>query len=151
MPLTPHKMMMALRAAGVVAGLCATAALAGPFHYADLGLPFPDIVAHGLLFYGLSMLMFSSLPRSRTADLAVALLVVGIISELVQALVGREMSLADFAGDAVGVTLAFLPAYLAQFRALVREHPHATFAELRRMDRRRDRAQQPSPADLTRT
>lgn len=150
MPLTPHRLMMMLRAAGVAAGLCAAVALAGPFHYADLGLPFPDFIAHGLLFYGLGALMLSALPRSRTADLTRALLSVGVASELVQALVGREMSLGDFAGDAAGVTLAVLPTYLAQFRALVRDHPHVTFAELRRMDRRRGRARQAAPLDLAR-
>ena len=66
---TPHQLMIAVRAAGIAAGLAALIELGGPFHYADLGLPFPDTVAHGLLFYGLAVLMLGALPRSRTSDI----------------------------------------------------------------------------------
>lgn len=148
MPLTPHRLMVALRWAGLAAGLCAAIALAGPFRYADLGLPFPDTVAHGLLFYGLGVLMLSALPRSRTADLALALLGVAAASEVAQSLVGREMSFHDVAGDAAGIVLAVGPTYLARFRTLVRTHPHATFAELRRMDRRQSGARSPARLNL---
>lgn len=140
MPLTPYRLMMALRWAGVLAGLAAAVVIAGPFRYADLGLPFPDIVAHALLFYGLGVLMLGALPNSRTADLALALLLIGCVSEVVQAMVGREMSLLDLGGDAAGILLAAGPTYLARFRAVVRTHPHVTFAELRRMDRREGRS-----------
>ena len=136
MTLTPHKLMTALRGAAIAGGLAALAALTGPFHYKDLGLPFPDTVAHALLFYGLSVLMFGALPRSRMADLIWALLALGAGSEAAQALVGREMSLHDFAGDSAGVAAAFLPTLVAQLRALMRTHPHASLADLRAMDRR---------------
>lgn len=140
MPLTPHRLMTAIRAAGIVGGLVALVALTGPFRYEDLHLPFPDTVAHALLFYGLGALMLGALPRSRTLDLAWALAALGISSEVAQALVGREMSLHDFAGDMAGVALLLGPTWLAQFRRLVRTHPHATFAEIRRMDRREPRS-----------
>ena len=142
MPVTPHKLMIALRGAGVLGGLAALIALTGPFRYDQLGLPFPDTVAHGLLFYGLGVLMLGALPRSRTSDLVWTLVGLGVASEVAQSLVGREMSLHDFAGDLAGAALVFLPVYLGRFRGLVRAHPHATFAELARMDRRRDSAQE---------
>ena len=136
MTLTPHKLMIALRGGGIAAGLAALIALTGPFHYKDLGLPFPDTVAHGLLFYGLSVLMFGALPRSRMWDLAWALLALGAASEIAQAVVGRQMSLNDFLGDAVGVGAAFLPTLMGQLRTLVRSQPHTSFTELRAKDRR---------------
>ena len=139
MTLTPHKLMIALRGAGAGAGLAALVALTGPFHYNDLGLPFPDTVAHALLFYGLSVLMFGALPRSRMWDLIWALLALGAASEVAQAMVGREMSLHDFLGDACGVAGAFLPTLMGQLRVLVRAQPHTHFADLRAQDRRATR------------
>jgi VanZ family protein len=150
MPLTPHRLMTAVRAAGLLGGLLALVALTGPFRYDDLHLPFPDTVAHGLLFYGLGALMMGALPRSRTSDLAWALAGLGVASEMAQALVGREMSLHDFAGDMAGVALLIGPTWLAQFRTLVRAHPHATFGEIRRMDRRQGRARTAPRLDLAR-
>jgi hypothetical protein len=139
MDLTPHKLMQLLRAAAIGAGLAATFALTGPIHYEDLGLPFPDTVAHAALFYGLSVLMLSALPRSRAGDLAAALVAIGGISEVVQGIVGRDMDWRDWLADSVGVAAAFTPVVAGQFRALVRRWPHTTFAELKRRDRRRPR------------
>jgi len=136
MSLTPHRLLTALRFAGLLGGLAALIALTGPFTYSQLGLPFPDTVAHALLFYGLGALMLGALPRSRTPDLAAVLVALGIASEVAQALVGREISLHDFAGNLAGAALVFLPVYAGRFRELVRTHPHITFAELSRMDRR---------------
>ena len=133
---TPHQLMIAVRAAGIAAGLAALIALGGPFHYADLGLPFPDTVAHGLLFYGLAVLMLGALPRSRTSDIGWTLVGLAVATEIGQALVGREMSLHDAAGDVMGAALALAPTYMAQFRALVRSDPHARFADLRKTDHR---------------
>ena len=151
MRLTPHRLMIAMRAAGGIIGGAALAALTGPFRYDQLGLPFPDTVAHGLLFYGLGVLMLGSLPRSRTLDLAWALVGLGIASEMAQALVGREMSLYDFAGDLAGAALVFLPVYLGRFRDMVRTHPHVTFADLRGGDRRQAGARNPAPLDIARS
>ncbi len=148
MSLTPHRVLIVLRGAAVLGGLAALIALAGPFKYSQLGLPFPDTVAHALLFYGLGVLMLSALPRSRTADLAAALVGLGVASEVAQSLVGREASLHDFAGDLIGVSLVILPVYLNRFRDLVRTYPHATFADLRRMDRRQRAATSPAPLDI---
>lgn len=150
MSLTPHRLMTVIRVAGILAGLAALVALTGPFRYADLHLPFPDTVAHALLFYGLGALMLGALPRSRTSDLAWALAALGASSELAQSLVGREMSLHDFAGDMAGVALLVGPTWLAQFRAVLRAHPHATFEEIRRMDRRQGRARTAPRLDLAR-
>lgn len=139
MRLTPHKLMMLLRAGAVIAGAPAAIALTGPFRYGDLNLPFPDTVAHALLFYALTLVASGALPRSRASDVALAFLGLAVASELAQSVVGREMSLHDLFGDALGVTAAYLPVAMGRLRELARTHPHATFAELRRMDRRQAR------------
>lgn len=137
MRFTPHKLMQALRVVGVFAGLAAAAALSGPFRYGDLGLPFPDTVAHALLFYSLTLLLLASMPRSRAAEVALAAVALGAASEVAQSLVGREMSLHDFAGDSIGVLVAYAPVAITRLRELARTHPHQTFAEIRAQDRRR--------------
>ena len=68
MRITPHKVMQGLRFGGIAAGVSAVIALAGPFKYEDLGLPFPDTVAHAVLFYGVTLAMLTSLPEAGTAD-----------------------------------------------------------------------------------
>jgi VanZ family protein len=129
--------MQALRVTGIVAGLAAVAALSGPFRYGDLRLPFPDTVAHALLFYGLTLLLLASMPRSRAAELALGAVALGAASEVAQSLVGREMSLHDVVGDSLGVLAAYAPVAITRLRELVRTHPHQTFAEIRAQDRRR--------------
>lgn len=141
MRLTPHKLMMLLRAGAVFAGVCAVIALSGPFRYSDLNLPFPDTVAHGMLFYGLTLVATGALPRSRAFDVALAFVGLGAASEFAQSLVGREMSFHDVFGDIAGVAAAYAPVAIGRLRELVRTHPHASFAELRRMDRRQRRGQ----------
>lgn len=143
MRLTPHKLMRAFRFAGVLAAAAAVVALTGPFRYRDLGLPFPDTVAHALLFYGLTLATTAALPRSRAAEIALAMVGIGACSELAQSLVGREMSLHDLAGDSAGVFAAYAPVAIGRLRELTRTHPHMTFAELRRIDRRHARASRP--------
>lgn len=126
MPVTPHRLMIVLRGAGVLGGLAALIALTGPFRYDQLGLPFPDTVAHALLFYGLGSLMLGALARSRTSDLVWTLVGLGGASEIAQSLVGRETSLHDLVGDLAGTALVFLPVYLGRFRAwseLIRTSP----------------------------
>jgi hypothetical protein len=139
MALTPHKLMTAFRRAGAVGAMAAAFALTGPFHYSDLGLPFPDTVAHGLLFYALTLALMVALPRSRAEDLALAMLAIGAASEVAQIPFGREASIHDFLGDAAGVVAAYAPVAAGRLRVLVRTHPHVSFAELRRGDRRRRR------------
>jgi hypothetical protein len=134
---TPHELTKWLRRAGAAGALAAAFALTGPFHYSDLGLPFPDTIAHGFLFYALTLALFAASPRSRATDLALAMVAVGAASELAQAVVGREMSLHDLAGDSAGVLAAFAPVAVGRLRGLVRSHPHVSFAELRARDRRR--------------
>ena len=138
--LTPSGAIRGVRVLAVAAAVVATIALTGPFKYSDLHLPFPDTVAHGMLFYGLCLVMLGALPRSRTFDLALALVAIGAASEVVQSFVGREMSLHDLVGDSCGVAAAVAPTIVQQFRGLVRSHPDVSFAELRRRDRRQGRA-----------
>ncbi|HEX7887417.1 MAG TPA: hypothetical protein VF474_15690 [Phenylobacterium sp.] len=136
MRLTPHKLTTLLRAGAVLAGLAAVVALSGPFQYSDLNLPFSDTVAHALLFYGLTLAATGALPRSRALDIAIAFIGLGAASEFAQSMVGREMSFHDFFGDLAGVAAAHAPVAIERLRGLARTHPHATFADLRRMDRR---------------
>ncbi len=131
--------MTALRRGGVLAAVAAAVALAGPFRYADLNLPFPDTVAHAILAYTLTVLALAAFPRSRSADVVRYALGVAIASEMAQALVGREMSLPDVIADAAGVAAAYAPVAIGRLRELTRTHPHLTFAELRRIDPRRAR------------
>lgn len=145
MRLTPHRLMQALRLAAAVLALATPIALAGPFKYRDLGLPFPDTVAHALLFYALTLGAFAALPRSRAQEVALAMIGVGLLSELVQGLVGREMSIHDVVGDTVGALLAYAPIAITRLRELARTHPHETFADIRRNDRRRG-PRRPAPA-----
>lgn len=140
MPLTPHKLMTMLRAGAVIAGVCAVAALSWPMRYEDLHLPFPDTVAHAMLFYALTLVATAALPRSRAFDVALAFVGLGAASELAQSLIGREMSFHDLFGDLAGIGAAYAPVAVARLRELARTHPDHTFAELRRMDRRRGRA-----------
>lgn len=137
MRLTPNRLMQALRVGGIGAGVAAVGALAGPFRYEDLGLPFPDTVAHAILFYGVTLAMLTSLPRSRASEVALGAVALGAASEVAQFLVGREMSLHDLAGDTFGVLAAYAPVAVTRLRELARTHPHQTFAEIRAQDRRR--------------
>ena len=139
MRLTPHTLIRMLRAGAIVAGLAAVAALSGPFKYEDLNLPFPDTVAHGMLFYGLTLAVTGALPRSRAFEIALAFVGLGALSEFGQSLIGREMSFHDFFGDLAGVAAAYAPVAIERLRHLDRTQPHTTFAELRRTDRRRAR------------
>ena len=143
MRLTPHLVMTAIRRGGLLAAVAAVAALTGPFHYADLHLPFPDTVAHAMLAYGLTVLAFGAFPSSRSADVTRIAFGLAIASEMVQALVGREMSLHDVAGDSVGIAAAYAPVAISRLRELTRTHPHLTFAELARIDPRRARRRSP--------
>jgi VanZ family protein len=140
MRLTPHTLMQGLRVGGIAAGVAAVVALAGPFRYEDLGLPFPDTVAHAILFYGVTLAMLTSLPRARANEVAMITLALGAMSEVVQALFGRQMSFQDFGGDAIGVTVAYAPVVITRLRELARTHPDHTFAEIRALDRRASRA-----------
>ena len=147
MRLTPFLLMRAFRAAAVLAVICGVIALAGPFRYADLNLPFPDTVAHAVLFYGLTLAAVGGLPRSRANEVALGMLGAALLSEAAQQMLGRQMSLQDVAGDAAGVAAAYAPIALTRLRELARTHPHTTFAELRRIDpRRAGRARRPAAA-----
>lgn len=149
MRLTPHRVMQALRVGGVTAGVAAVVALAGPFKYEDLGLPFPDTVAHATLFYGVTLAMLSALPRARANEVAMIAIMLGGMSEVVQQVFGRQMSFHDFAGDTVGVAAAYAPVAITRLRELARLHPHLSFAEIRAQDRRTSRAVGRRPAPET--
>lgn len=137
MRLTPRTVMKTLHAGGLCALVAAGVALTGPFHYDDLGLPFPDTVAHAILFYGVTLALLTALPRSRAAEVALGAVAVGAMSEVVQSLVGREMSLHDLAGDSIGVAFAYTPIAITRLRELIRTYPDLSFAEIHARDPRR--------------
>ena len=87
-----------------------------------------------MLGYALTLLAFGALPRWRAADIVRIGLAFSVGSEMVQALVGREMSLHDTLGDWTGVACAYAPVAMGRLRQLARTHPDLTFAELRRLD-----------------
>lgn len=147
MRLTPNRLMQALRVGGICAGVAAIGALAGPFKYEDLGLPFPDTVAHAVLFYGVTLAMLAALPRSRASEVAMVALLLGAMSEFAQGLLGRQMSLLDFGGDSLGVAVAYAPVAITRLRELARTYPDKTFGEIRALDRRTSRniGRQPLP------
>ena len=140
MALTPHVFLWALRIGAIFAAALTTLLLLGPFSYASFGLPFEDFVAHGILFYGLTLLALLALPQVRQADLIAAALALAGASELAQALTGREMSWADLGGDAMGVMFAAGPLYAARFRAVVQRDRHTSLASLQKRNRRGARA-----------
>jgi VanZ family protein len=139
MALTPHKTMIALRRGAILGALAAGVALVGPFRYSDLGLPFPDTIAHAILFYGLTVGAMAALPRSRATDIALTMTALAAGSELAQMTVGREASVHDTLGDLLGVAVAYVPVAVGRLRELTRLHPHTSFAEIRRNDPRRRR------------
>lgn len=150
MRLTPHRVMQTLRVGAIFAGVAAVIALAGPFKYEDLGLPFPDTVAHAVLFYGVTLAMLSALPKARANEVAMIAVLLGGMSEVIQSVCGRSMSFHDFAGDSVGVAAAYAPIAITRLRELARLHPHLSFAEIRAQDRRQGRAIGRQPASAQR-
>lgn len=121
--LTPHRIILVLRA---VTGLSVCAVLIltlGPFQGLEARIGLSDKAAHALAFYILTLLLFSIAPRRRRTDLALAALALGILIELSQGLTGRSLSILDFLADALGVAAATAPAWIERFRHSARRRP----------------------------
>lgn len=124
----------------------------GPFQGLEHVFGLTDKPAHAIAAFAVTQILFAVAPRRRRTDLAVVMLVFGVLTELAQGLTGRSMFLADFSADALGIGIALLPGMIEQLRRLVRTSPDATFASLAWADRRRggSRRSRTSAPQLTR-
>lgn len=77
-----------------------------------------DKIAHGMAFYGLSLLGALCLPRIKLGVLAALMVTYGALIEVVQGLpmVGRDASGGDLIADALGMIMALMPIVVARFR-----------------------------------
>lgn len=137
--ITPHNVVLLARASGVVCLLTLTILMLGPFQGLEKSFGLNDTAAHVIAFYGLTIITFVIAPKRRRTDLAIMLLSFGVAIELAQAATGRSASLVDLLADAAGVTAALVPGLVERLRRDVRLHPFISYAEIRRMDRRRKR------------
>lgn len=113
-PLNSDKTILIARMATVFAGAIGTVLLLGPFNASDGW----DKLAHGAMFYGLTLLALASLPSNRKEDIALAVVAIAGASEVAQHFAGRDMSLFDWLADTAGVCLATAPVYVARMRHL---------------------------------
>jgi VanZ family protein len=114
---TPSKIVLLVRFLTVFAGVIATVLLLGPFH----APPGWDKLAHGTMFYGLTLLALVCLPWNRKGEIVVALIAIGGASEIAQHFTGRDMSLFDWLADAAGVIVAAAPVYVARLRQIAQQ------------------------------
>lgn len=147
--ITPYKVVLLTRALGVVCLITLSVLMLGPFQGLERYFGLNDTAAHAIAFYGLTIITFVIAPKRRRTDLAIMLLSFGVAVELAQAATGRSASVIDLLADTAGVTAALLPGIIERLRRDVRLYPMMSYAEIRRMDRRRKRrtpAQQPAGA-----
>lgn len=113
-PLNSDKTILIARIAMVFAGAIGTVLLLGSFNVPDGW----DKLAHGAMFYGLTLLALAALPSNRKEDIALAVVAIAAASEVAQYFAGRDMSLADWLVDTVGVFVATAPVYVGRMRHL---------------------------------
>lgn len=135
--LTPHRTLQMSRAAAVVAVGGVLFLALGPFSGLEERFASTVRLAQAAAFYGLTLLAFAVAPRTRRTDLAVWVLALGVLIELVQAVLGRGLSVTDMLVYAAGVVAATAPAMVERFREAVRRRPYLAFAAVRERDRRR--------------
>lgn len=93
----------------------------GPFQGLEGELGLTDKAAHGTAFYLLTVGMFACFPRNRRTDLGLIVIAIGAGTEVIQAMVGRDGNLPDFAADSVGILAAMLPATVERMRISMRQ------------------------------
>lgn len=147
--MTPNRLVLILRLAAVVSGLCLTALLLGPFQGLEQTLGLSDKEVHAIAFFAVTVGLFVIAPRRRRTDLALAALAFGVIIELVQGLTGRSASLSDLMADSVGILAAVLPGMAERLRHHIRTHPNLDFGSIRMLDQRQRASR--SPAKLSGT
>lgn len=134
--LTPNRLLGILRPAAAVCGLGLAVLMLGPFHGAERLFGLTDGPAHAIAFFWIATGLFAIAPGWRRGDIALAALLIAVMSETLQALTGRSLSLFELAADAVGIVVAMIPGWVERLRYLARACPDATFAEIRAADRR---------------
>lgn len=137
--LTPRRLVLTLRLCAVVCGVGMAVLMLGPFQGLEHVFGLGDKPAHAIAFFCVSTGLFAIIPGWRRSDIALGVLGVAILSEGLQGLTGRSMSLTDLMADATGVLIALIPGWVERLRRLVRILPDASFAEIRAADRRKGR------------
>ena len=134
--LTPNRLLGILRPAAAVCGLGLAVLMLGPFHGAERLFGLTDGPAHAIAFFWIATGLFAIAPGWRRGDIALAALLIAVMSETLQALTGRSLSLLELGADAVGIVVALIPGWVERLRYLARACPDATFADIRAADRR---------------
>lgn len=134
--LTPSRVLAILRPAAAVCGLGLAVLMLGPFHGVERLFGLTDGPAHAIAFFWIATGLFAIAPGWRRGDIALAALLIAVMSETLQALTGRSLSLLQLAADIAGIVVAMIPGWVERLRHLARVSPEATFAEIRAADRR---------------
>lgn len=139
LPITPRRLVLILRVCAVACGLGLAVLMLGPFQGLEHAFGLGDKPAHAIAFFCVSTGLFAIIPDWRRGDIALGVLGVAVLSEVLQALTGRSMSVTDLMADATGVLVALVPGWIERLRLLARTYPDAGFAEIRAADRRQSR------------
>lgn len=136
---TPRHVLILARILFVIGATGVVVLMLGPYQGLELRFGMTDKPAHAIAAFFATQALFAIAPRWRRLDLALAVLLGGALMEMAQGLTGRSMSMTDFAADALGVGVALMPGLIEQLRYHVRRSPNVSFADLRRVDRRKPR------------
>jgi VanZ family protein len=134
--LTPLRLQRAIQTAFALCVVAAAVLMLGPFQGAEGAFGLSDTEAHAIAFYGLTVGLFLSVPRTRRTDLALVAFGFGALIEIVQSQVGRSMSLSDLAADSVGIAAALAPGMIERLRHQVRANPYLSFRQIAQRERR---------------
>jgi hypothetical protein len=134
--LTPNRLLRLMRPVAAVCGVGLAAAMLGPFHGLERVFGLGDGPAHAIVFFWVATGLFAIAPNWRRGDLALLALVIAVLSETLQVVTGRSLSLFELAADALGIVVALVPGWIERLRSLARAHPDTPFAEIRAVDRR---------------
>ena len=109
----------------------------GPFQGLELVFGLGDKPAHAIAFFCITMGLFAVAPNWRRGDIALGVVFVGVVSEVLQAMTGRSMSMTDLMADGAGTLVALVPGWIERLRLLARTFPDAGLTEIRAADRRK--------------
>lgn len=134
---TPYRAVIAMRIVTSIAVAGLLIVTLGPFQGAESRAGLSDKAAHVIALYCIALLAFSTAPRTRRTDLALATIGLGVVIELIQGVTGRSLSLGDLAADGLGVGAALAPTWVEGFRQQARRRPHLPLGQIAKTDRRR--------------
>lgn len=144
--LTPRNIVRLLRACAAICGVALAVLMLGPFQGLERAFGLSDTSAHVIAFFAVTTGAFAIAPTWRRKDIALGVLAIAVISEILQGLTGRSVSVLDLAADALGITVAIIPGAIESLRRVARLYPDLTFAQIRMYDRRSaGRARMPAP------